>query len=339
VRWTLALLATLAACADDRGPQDILEDAAVVSVDAAPEPGRCRPSLCAWHLVPSGTTASLLAFVRASGELRASTSDGRWLAPTPDGTAWAPDDRQRPAATSYAELDAIAVATVAGVTSVQRSDDSGLTFKEEFTGTSSPMAQVINAYGTLVAVGGPPLAVRWTEGVRRWNDFLDLPRFPTGSALYGLVACSALEDPFVTVAVGTSAGRALIIRSENFSAAWTIQPTAATATASTLRAVAWNGRVPGVIVAVGDGGAILWSADGITWAAADSGTTTDLVAVHAAGGIFVAAGRGGVVSVSADGKAWTAGTAGTADLAAVGSDGTRMLVGGAGGVLYASDPP
>jgi len=63
---------------------------------------------------------------------------------------------------------------------------------------------------------------------------------------------------------------------------------------------------PGLIVAVGDGGVILTSTNGRSWIARASGTSADLLAVHLLAGQFVAVGRAMTVLSSADGITWAA---------------------------------
>lgn len=61
----------------------------------------------------------------------------------------------------------------------------------------------------------------------------------------------------------------------------------------------------GWLVAVGDGGTILRSADGVTWTQQPSGTSAPLYGVAAGEDRFVAVGAGGVVAISADfGATW-----------------------------------
>lgn len=58
------------------------------------------------------------------------------------------------------------------------------------------------------------------------------------------------------------------------------------------------------LVAVGTGGALLWSADGQEWEARDSGTTDWLVAVAYAQGRYLAVGDNGTLTTSTDGMTW-----------------------------------
>ncbi|MFD2328353.1 S-layer homology domain-containing protein [Cohnella sp. GCM10020058] len=62
-----------------------------------------------------------------------------------------------------------------------------------------------------------------------------------------------------------------------------------------------------LFVAVGDGGAILTSADGENWTKQTLDTTARLSGVAYGDGLFVAVGEGGAVAYSTDGSAWTSG--------------------------------
>lgn len=79
---------------------------------------------------------------------------------------------------------------------------------------------------------------------------------------------------------------------------WT---TIATPTAQGLWSVAWGGNQ---FVAVGEGGTILTSPDGLTWTPRDSGTTRWLVGVHYSRGQFVAVGEAAIALYSYDGVTW-----------------------------------
>jgi hypothetical protein len=68
----------------------------------------------------------------------------------------------------------------------------------------------------------------------------------------------------------------------------------------------------GLFVAVGDGGAILTSPDGVTWTPRTSGTSNTLFGVTYGNGLFVAVGDGGAILTSPDGVNWTPRTSGRA---------------------------
>ena len=95
----------------------------------------------------------------------------------------------------------------------------------------------------------------------------------------------------------------------------------------------------GIFIAVGYGGTILTSADGITWTSRDSGTTTILSEVTYGNGTFIAVGYGGTILTSADGITWTSRTSGTTHgLNGVAyGNGTFIAVGVIGTILQ-SDP-
>lgn len=81
-------------------------------------------------------------------------------------------------------------------------------------------------------------------------------------------------------------------------AAWTAVPLPG----RSLNGVAYGN---GVFVAVGAGGAIVRSADGLTWDATAPATPVDLEAVAFAGGAFLAVGANATVLTSSDGLSWT----------------------------------
>lgn len=78
-----------------------------------------------------------------------------------------------------------------------------------------------------------------------------------------------------------------------------------------LNAVAYGA---GRFVAVGESGAVLHSAEGLSWSPAPSITTRELLAIHFAADRFVAVGRQGTVITSRDGLLWENRSSSTADL-------------------------
>jgi hypothetical protein len=102
-----------------------------------------------------------------------------------------------------------------------------------------------------------------------------------------------------------------------------------------LRGVA---RGAGVVVAVGVGGLILTSPDGITWTTRASGTSVELLAITFGTGQFVATGYAGTILISADGVGWTSQASGTTQyLSGVAYDPEGFVaVGSAGTVLTSS---
>ena len=100
----------------------------------------------------------------------------------------------------------------------------------------------------------------------------------------------------------------------------------------------------GSYVAVGNGGTLLESSDGVRWLAGTSGTSQNLYAVISPGGInntplWVAVGAAGTVLTSPDGIAWTTRASGTnAELRGVAysSDYSSFLAVGSGGTAVVS---
>ncbi|MFM9080188.1 MAG: hypothetical protein ACKOTE_08670, partial [Opitutaceae bacterium] len=93
----------------------------------------------------------------------------------------------------------------------------------------------------------------------------------------------------------------------------------------------------GLIVAVASGGKIVTSSDGLTWTERTSGITTDLRAVTHAGGSFVAVGLGGVILTSSNGTTWNRATSGvTAHLSGVARVQGAFVAGGVNGTLLSS---
>jgi hypothetical protein len=94
-----------------------------------------------------------------------------------------------------------------------------------------------------------------------------------------------------------------------------------------------------LVVAVGDGGAILTSLDKNTWTARSSPVAARLNGVTWGANQFVAVGNGGIVLTSSNGTTWTARTTGvTANLYSVIRDSAYFVAVGAGGtILYSLD--
>ncbi|KPU44786.1 N-acetylmuramoyl-L-alanine amidase LytC precursor [Oxobacter pfennigii] len=108
-------------------------------------------------------------------------------------------------------------------------------------------------------------------------------------------------------------------------------------TTKALRDVAWNGS--GLFVAVGLGGAIQTSSDGVTWTIQTSGTNSDLNKVDYLNNQFIAVGKNGTILTSGNGTEWTARTSGTLrELKGISYDGSRYVVVG-GDDSYIPDSP
>lgn len=95
----------------------------------------------------------------------------------------------------------------------------------------------------------------------------------------------------------------------------------------------------GRFVAVGQDGALITSADGLTWTLGDAGATEDLVAVTYGDALFVATGENGLVLTSVDGLSWARQERATAErLNSVAFAGGRYVaVGGAGSIVTSTD--
>jgi hypothetical protein len=92
-----------------------------------------------------------------------------------------------------------------------------------------------------------------------------------------------------------------------------------------------------VIVAVGAGGAMYSSTDGITWTALNSGVASNLNAAVYRGGVYLAAGDGGTMLYSTDAITWTPRTTSSAkNLYSVASSPALFVAVGANGTIVSS---
>jgi hypothetical protein len=92
-----------------------------------------------------------------------------------------------------------------------------------------------------------------------------------------------------------------------------------------------------MFVAVGANGAIVTSADGVTWASKTSGVTKTLYAVNANASIFVAVGEGGTILTSSNGAVWAAKTSKTtSDLHGIAWSGSIFVAVGADSAVVTS---
>ena len=103
---------------------------------------------------------------------------------------------------------------------------------------------------------------------------------------------------------------------------------------NSLNSVAWSGTQ---FVAVGAGGTILTSPDGMTWTAQNSGTTNQLSGITWSGAQFVAVGDFGNILTSPDGVTWTAQNSGTTNwFHGITWSGAQFVAVGDGGTILTS---
>ena len=95
----------------------------------------------------------------------------------------------------------------------------------------------------------------------------------------------------------------------------------------------------GIFVALGEGGTILDSPDGVNWTSANSGPTTTFSSVAYLTGTFIAVGNDGAIQTSSNGLAWTTQTSGnTRNLSGVTyGNGLFVVVGDFGTILTSPD--
>lgn len=147
------------------------------------------------------------------------------------------------------------------------------------------------------------------------------------------VAISPLDYPAGTVKIGVRVTDGGTLQAGN-SASWYLDDYSVTQIVPNLfgvHAIAANN-----IIAVGDNGTIIKSANGTTWTEKVSGVTTTLRAVHASDSTHIyAVGDNGTILFSADGTTWTPMTSGTMnDLYGVWAcDTTHVWVVGRGGTI------
>ena len=189
------------------------------------------------------------------------------------------------------------------------------------TGISTGLNAIASNGTTVVAVGDGGTVYYSTDG----SNWTAAATTNTSANLYGVTYSSSSAS---WVAVG--AGGALI-SSTNLSN-WTAL--ASNAAGQDLNAVTVTSA--NVFVAVGNGGTVVRSSDGVTWTPQTLGAT--LYAVSTDSVKFVAVGAGGAIYTSADGATWTAvsQTGSTADLMAVIGSVTKYVAVGKSGANLSS---
>ncbi|MFC4598572.1 S-layer homology domain-containing protein [Cohnella hongkongensis] len=107
-------------------------------------------------------------------------------------------------------------------------------------------------------------------------------------------------------------------------------------TAESLRDVVYAN---GIFMAVGTGGTLMTSEDGIEWQSQSSGTSKFLTGIARSDDLWVAVGEGGTILASEDGSAWTVRASGVANnLNGVVYSGSRFVaVGDGGAIVHSAD--
>lgn len=166
------------------------------------------------------------------------------------------------------------------------------------------------------------------------------------SAVWTVATATGTTNDLYAATLGNNryvvAGAAGTILTSTDASTWTVTPSGTT---SDLRGLAYAGittTTDGVstlnhhFVAVGKGGTVLHSSDGLAWTTVAPFTAGDLNAV-VYGGQFVAVGAAGGIFTSPDGLAWTARNSGTtADLTAVTRTQTGYTAVGTAGTIVSS---
>jgi len=116
-------------------------------------------------------------------------------------------------------------------------------------------------------------------------------------------------------------------------APWTAPAVSTVPVTSDLRGVMWGTT----LVAVGAGGVMYSSPDGVTWTAITSPVTSNLNAAAYSTGIYAAVGDSGAMLYSTDAITWTPRVTGTTqNLNGIGAGGGRFVAVGAGGTIISS---
>lgn len=119
---------------------------------------------------------------------------------------------------------------------------------------------------------------------------------------------------------------------------WTIGGTLGTGTVRGITYGTAAGATTNTYVAVGSGGSIFRSDDGLAWTAIATTGTNDLNAVTFAANKYVAVGASGTILYSTDITNWTAATSATQKLNALANNaGIIVAVGDAGTILFSTD--
>ena len=238
----------------------------------------------------NGTSYSFAINGRVSGGVGGAFSPVQATTPRPAGANW-----------------------IAGTGTAATSDLHGLAF-----GTSS--ADSLNYY---LAVGDNGAMYKGLDGVAQslngysWTAITAPVTSPFPTVNYK--AAIYMFSRYIAVGDGGVGGGANSIVSGTDLATWTAAAWASgtSAPSGAINALASNGSA---LVAVGNGGAVYYTGDGITWAAANTlPTTANLygVAYSPYTAMWIAVGAGGALLTSTDAITWTAGNSGVASTIAL----------------------
>jgi photosystem II stability/assembly factor-like uncharacterized protein len=335
------------------------------------------PTGSAWTAVTSGTVNSLLAvswdgvnFIAsgAAGTLRTSTNGSTWAAAT---IATMSDKLTRSTLTQ-----ASGMRLMVGGAGTLLSSANGTSWTERSVGVTANLNGVVYNSAEFFAVGAGATVLHSALG----QTWAQVGALPTAADLNDIAAATSGTQMVAVGAAGTvlnstdgttwtapvsgtaqrlngvikattnwvAVGDAGTVLTSPTGATWATISTASATTANLLDVVS-NGNM---IVAVGEGGTIIYSNDaGATWSAVNSTVTSTLRGVQYDGALFVVAGGDstplaaleGIVLISSDGVSWSKQTAGVnAALAGaahtvVGLTKTRFAVGSGGSVICSAN--
>ncbi len=240
------------------------------------------------------------------------------------------------------DLEFSTVYTITLTTSMR--DEDGLPLEEPFVwsfSTRPPPPSVLGFSpgsgrpGDTISIFGTNFSPYVSGNTVRINEF---PRAGSAPILDAeprlIIATIPYGATSGRVAVGTAGGTTV-----SRDSLVVIQPgevwfPAGSGTSNALNSVEW---LNGWFVAVGAGGTILTSSDGLTWIHRNSGTQSSLQGVARSEAQFVAVGTGGVILNSADGVHWAETPSQTArSLFSVHWTGSRFVAVGAHGLVLTS---
>ncbi|MBX6351218.1 MAG: hypothetical protein IRZ11_06895 [Clostridia bacterium] len=288
-------------------------------------PRRVQASGMTWTAETSGTSQVLYDVAYHGGTYVAVGASGVILT-SPDGASWQAQTSNTTVvlnSVTYGAAEWVAVGH-GGVADV--STNATAWTASQIDPLAGIFEEVVYASGTYFATGWgfiftSPDAASWTA--HTWGG---------GQAIYGAAYTTAGGGTVVGV------GQAVVTAAASAPGTWTLQ----SASLPTLYNVVDAG---GVLVAVGQHGAVYTSSDGgATWSDHSIAQAQDVnlydVAYDAACGFLVAVGQDGAVYSSTDGATWTAESSGTsASLYGVQVGGGQFVAVGAGGVILTSPSP